>query len=205
MEFLRTANAGVLLKMDGVSILLDGVSGELHPYFGTPDDIRKKLTEQLPDMLAFTHTHRDHYDEDYAIHHQKTTQKSYYGPECVNPVLVGGVKIQAISTRHIGKNDVPHVSFIINGSKTVWFMGDAAPAALKEMKEMPKPNVIFVPFAYGLTPSAWRDTKETGAKSIVFLHLPDSECDELGIWDTLIKNTADTHVLIPDIGHTIII
>lgn len=205
MEFLRTANAGILLKIDGVSILLDGVSEELYPYFRTPAEIRQKLCEHIPDVLAFTHMHQDHYDNDYAAHYQKTTQRSCLGPESLYPVRINGVKLQGINTRHIGKADVPHVSFVISGSKTMWFMGDATPASLKQMKEMPKPDVLFVPFAYGLTPSAWRDTKETGAKSIVFLHLPEPRCDELGIWENIRKNTADTSVLIPDVGHTIII
>ena len=37
MRVKRTANAGVLLELDGARILLDGVCGEIKPYLPTPE------------------------------------------------------------------------------------------------------------------------------------------------------------------------
>ena len=65
MEFIRTSNAGGLLKLDNVSLLIDGISEELFPYSGTPGDIRKELEEEYPDIVLYTHIHKDHYDEKY--------------------------------------------------------------------------------------------------------------------------------------------
>ena len=48
MELVRTANAGILLKLDGKTILLDGVCREVKPYPATPP----KLREQLVDVLS---------------------------------------------------------------------------------------------------------------------------------------------------------
>ena len=205
MEFLRTANAGVLLKIDEVSILLDGVAKTFSPYLGTPDAIRQKLIEYCPDIVAHTHKHDDHYDKEYAEYYTRTAKRPVFLPEGEGIVDKNGVKLQRVHTRHIGKTDVPHVSYVITGSKIVWFMGDATPASLKEMEKMPHPDVLFVPFAYGLTSSAWRDTKEIGAKNIVFLHLPDPKNDEHGIWEIVKSNTRDSSVIIPDIGKTIVI
>lgn len=189
MELLRTANAGMLLKIDGTSVLLDGVSKALYPYLGTPDDLRKKLCANFPDIVAFTHTHEDHYDVDYASAYERETHRNVLGPYELYPVEQNSIKIFRINTRHLGKAKVPHVSFVITGSKTVWFMGDAAPASLKEMENMPRPDVLIVPFAYGISPSAWRDTINTGAEHIIFLHLPETEDDSLKLREAL-KNTV---------------
>ena len=43
MELRRTANAGVLLKLDDVEILLDGVCQEVKPYLATPPAEKEKL------------------------------------------------------------------------------------------------------------------------------------------------------------------
>ena len=124
LKLTRTANAGVLMEIDGVSILLDGVCEQLPPYLGTPASIREKLLENMPNVVAFTHKHPDHYDEDYAKSYEDKTLRSVYGPESLPFLEVGGVEISAHKTRHIGKTDIPHVSFVIKGSATVWFVGD---------------------------------------------------------------------------------
>ena len=54
MELVRTANAGILLKLDGKTILLDGVCREVKPYPATPPETRAKLMESYPD-IRFSH------------------------------------------------------------------------------------------------------------------------------------------------------
>ena len=51
MEIRRTANAGVLLKLDGVSILMDGVCREVKPYPATPPEERALLSSCYPDVM----------------------------------------------------------------------------------------------------------------------------------------------------------
>ena len=65
MEIRRTANAGVLLTLDDVKILLDGVSREVKPYPATPPKIKQELLSCPPDVVLFTHDHPDHFDPDY--------------------------------------------------------------------------------------------------------------------------------------------
>ena len=186
----RTANAGVLLEIDGKRILLDGVCEPLPPYLGTPLALRETLAREMPDVLAFTHEHPDHYDPSYAKLYKEKTLRSVCGPESLPFYEVGnGVEMYLPVTRHIGKTDISHVSYVIKGSSIVWFMGDASPFSLKKMTEFPKPDLLIVPFAYAITPSAWRMTKETGAWKILILHMPPKEDDREGLWD-MVRNTV---------------
>ncbi len=201
MEIKRTANAGVLLKMDGKTILLDGVCKQLPPYEATPDSLRRELIEAPADILAFTHYHADHYDAEYAALYGKKTLRSVYGPEFSHSVDIGGIQIIPIKTRHIGKADVEHVSFIIKGSRCVWFMGDASPLEWKNLNGFPSPDVLIVPYAYAITDSAWKISKELGAKSIVLLHMPVKENDPYGLWEAVKKTTqGDPCLHIPEMG-----
>lgn len=201
MKFVRTANAGICLELDDVNIMFDGIANSVYPYIATPDELKEKLKTHLPDMLAFTHTHADHYDADYARHYEETQHRQVVGPVGVNHMQIDGVKIEAVSTRHIGKASLPHVSFVLTGTQSVWFMGDASPDALRLMNDYPKPDVLFVPYAFALTTSAWRNTKETGARKIVILHLPKPHEDPDGLWNMVLENTRqDKCVCMPEMG-----
>lgn len=204
MDFKRTANAGGLITLDGVSILIDGVCRELKPYQGTPQNILNELSSCYPDILAFTHTHTDHYDEAYVNMYKKDTLRSVLRPELSDIKTVKNVEIIGIPTRHIGKNDVPHLSYIINGSKCVWFTGDASPLVFKNFTSLPVPDVLIVTHAYVTSPSAWKIVKSTGAKKVILLHMPKREDDEYGLWDAMeniIRN--DPCLCIPKIGEII--
>lgn len=206
MKLLRTANAGVLLELDGVSILLDGVCGELDPYLPVPEELRRQLTEKFPDALAFTHRHEDHYDDAYAKAYEKETLRSPFGPESLLSGQVGSVKLWGVPTRHLGKMDISHAGFIIEGSKTVWFTGDASPMSWKRLEDLPRPDVAIITYAFALTESAWRLVKSWGAKEIVLLHLPLREHDPYGLWDAVEAITqGDPCLKIPAVGETIIL
>lgn len=186
----RTANAGALIEMDGIRILLDGVCEPLPPYIGTPATIRDSLTREMPDVLAFTHEHPDHYDPSYIKIYKEKTLRQIYRPESLPFYrLENGIGLSLCATRHIGKTDIPHVSYVIEGTSVIWFMGDASPLSLRNMKEYPAPDLLIIPFAYAITPSAWRMTKETGAKNILLLHMPMREDDTEGLWD-MVKDTV---------------
>ena len=190
--------------LDGVSVLLDGICGEIKPYIKTPDNIRDELYKNLPDIVAFTHTHTDHYDKDFALYFEENASKSIVYPRGVSESLVGNLKINAVPSRHIGMFDIRHFSFVITGSKCVWFMGDASPVTLKSMSDCPRPDVLFVPFSYFSSESALRLTKNTGAKNIVLLHMPERKGDGKIIWETVegfIKN--EQNIYIPKMGEII--
>ena len=204
MEFRRTANAGGLLKLDGITILLDGVCRQVGSYLATPPEEKELLSERWPDVLAFTHCHKDHYDPGFAASYSERTNGVILGPEDIKAsdqaVTVGNLTITPVKTRHIGKvwQTVSHCSFVINGSKCIWFLGDASPSQWKNF-ELPKPDVVFLPHAYALTSYAWQITKSFNSEKIVLLHMPDRGNDPEGLWKA-VADVVDTDILIPEMG-----
>ena len=196
----RTANAGVLLEMDGVRILLDGVCREVVPYPVTPEHIRAELMENFPDVVAVSHHHPDHYDPSFVAEYENNTDIKAVGPTSVgSAVQHGKIHILPVASRHIGKFDCPHTSFIIQGSCCVWFMGDASPNQWRNRTDLPKPDVIIAPFAYATTASAWKTTEALGAKAVVLVHLPKRENDVAGLYDAIAQTIGERdNVFIPE-------
>lgn len=201
MKIKRTANAGVLLQLDGKTVLLDGVCEQLPPYEATPAALREEFVQAPADILAFTHYHQDHYDAEYAALYKEKTLRSVYGPELSLSEDFGGLQLMSVKTRHIGKTDIEHVSFIIMGSKCIWFTGDASPLEWKNIENLPLPDVLVVPYAYAITDSAWRISKGLGARDIVLLHMPAKDNDPYGLWEAVEKTTqGDPCLHIPKMG-----
>ena len=204
MEIKRTANAGVLLKMDGKSVLIDGVCGSFPPYLETPQSIKEELCKNPPDALLITHTHPDHFDLPFFESYKKTF-RTYLGAEGQAFYENDGIRITAVKTRHIGKNDGEHYSFVIEGSKIVWFMGDASPNELVKLKSFTSPDVLIIPYAYVITPSALKMTEDIGAKLNIILHLPNREEDSFGLWQEIEKANLNSRFIIPEICDNLVI
>ena len=209
MEIQRTANAGVLLKMDGVSILLDGLCDRVEGYLPTPPAIADRLLVNPPDLLAFTHCHADHCSEALLLPYRKQNLRPILGPESLymGRVRVGEVTIMPVESRHLGKVEpgLQHVSYIIEGSQCVWFVGDAAPIQWKNRNDLPHPDVLIAPYAYGNTKAAW-ELSCSLTDRMVLLHLPPRKADPYGLWNTVeqtVGNGKDSSVWIPEIGEKI--
>ena len=208
MEIQRTANAGVLLKLDGVSILLDGLCDGVEGYLPTPPAIAEGLFAKLPDVLAFTHKHPDHCSEALLLPYRKQNLRPILGPEYLplEAVRVGDVKLTPVPSRHLGRVEpgLSHHSFIIEGSKCVWFMGDAGPLQWKSCDNLPRPDVLIAPYAYANTKAAWELTCALTDK-VVLLHLPDRANDPYGLWQSVetVTTGSNTKLWLPEIGETI--
>lgn len=213
MELRRTANAGFLLTLDGVTIALDGVCLEVSPYQATPPAERTRLAAAPPDLLAFTHCHPDHFDMVFAA----TFSGPVLGPDQVAQALpgkdvsgscltVGGVSITPVPTRHIGKasQTTSHFSFVIEGSHRVWFMGDATPAQMAQLAPYGKPDVLIAPYAYATTASAVRMVNEIAPGMLVLTHLPLRENDPASLWAAVevMLPQLSMAVTIPEMGQT---
>ena len=215
MELTRTANAGVLLKLDGVSMLLDGVCREVKPYPVTPDCIREGLLETLPDIVAFTHSHKDHYDPAFTAEYQRRTSRVVLGPGDLprcrassESLQNGTITVTPIPSRHIGAagKNVAHMSFIIRGSRCVWFLGDSSPFVWKDREDLPKPDVLIVPYAYATTRAGWALTQKLMPDTVVLLHLPERDADTLGLWPAVEETTRNAkNLMIPQMGETIVL
>jgi len=213
MEIKRTANAGVLLTLDGVRVLLDGVSREILPYLPTPDEVRKELLQAPADVLCFTHQHADHYDAAFVSEYLQIAAGPILGPAdipfCRQETLqLGNVRITQISSRHIGKQEpMGHVSFILEGSKCIWFMGDASPMQWRGRTDLPKPDILVAPYAYA-TGTGWQISQSLGADEIVLLHLPARSKDIYSLWDaveTTVGQEGMRRLLIPEMGQNLVI
>ena len=211
MLIRRVSNAGVLLELDGVSILLDGFAKSEGPYLATPAPIRESLLADPPDMLAFTHAHQDHFDAQMAETYHKQTLRPVLGPEnlpcgtTTRGIACGWVSILPIKSRHIGKEyfHIPHVSYDIEGSKTVWFLGDAVPSQWHGIDR--KCHVLIAPFAYANTDSAWRMTCAL-ADNVVLVHMPLRDNDPAQLWpqvEAVTGRSCPVNLFIPEIGETI--
>ena len=201
------------LELDGVSILLDGLCSPAEPYLGTPEELYKVLLKEPVHLLAFTHGHQDHFSAALVSTYRKQTLRPILGPENlpyvtdISAMSVGGVKITPVPSRHIGKVEkgLQHVSFIIEGSKCVWFLGDASPLQWQGREDLPRPDVLIAPYAYGLSESAWRFTCGL-TKELVMLHLPKRENDPYGLWpmvDTVTGKSCPIGLHIPELGESV--
>lgn len=205
MEIQRTANAGVLLKIDGVSILLDGLCDRVEGYLPTPAHIAQQLLNSPPDLLAFTHGHSDHCSQTLLLPYKTKILRPILGPESLpaQQVRAGKVTVTAAQTRHLGKTEpgLVHRSFVIEGSRCIWFMGDASPISLKKLENFPRPDVLIAPYAYANTAAAWAQTMALSPKTVVILHLPEREQDVFGLHQQ-VEETAGTWegLWLPEIG-----
>ena len=170
------------------------------------------MEREMPDILAFTHSHEDHYDHAFATAYQAQTLRPVFGPESLpcggsmQPAVVKGLRITPIPSRHIGKVQEAHASFILQGSQCVWFVGDAAPTQWQRKEELPKPDVLIAPYAYALTASAWKAACAL-AKKVVLLHLPLRGKDPAGLWpmvDAVLSGEAP-NARLPEIGQQLIL
>lgn len=207
LKLTRTANAGVLLELDGTRILLDGVCREVSPYPATPDSIKTELSANYPDLVAVTHCHEDHCDPAFEEDYRLATGRPVIDAAYVGKtVTVGNIRLTAVPSRHIGKADCDHVSFILEGSACIWFLGDAAPSQWKNRNDLPKPDVLICPYAYAATDSAWRMTQSLAPKAVILLHLPEREKDTVGLWravEQTVGNTPAVQLFIPEIGESL--
>ena len=212
MKLRRTANAGVLLELDDVSILLDGVCREVDPYLPTPQKERESLSACWPDVVAYTHAHKDHYDPVYAAEYTRQTNRVILGPNgsggvrgSLEPVTFRNVTVTPLICRHIGLagKDIPHCGFVITGSKTVWFTGDSSPLQWKNRSDLPEPDVMIVPYAYVNTSFSWDFTKSKGA-TVILLHMPRREHDPVGLWVSVSATIGDLNAIyIPEMSEII--
>ena len=201
MEIRRTANAGVLLTLDDVKILLDGVCREVLSYPATPPVIKQELIACPPDVVLFTHEHEDHFDPDYC---QKVSKHCLANSQ---EMTLGKVRITSIPTRHMGHygKTTEHQSFVIEGSQTIWFLGDASPTEMRKVADFPKPDVLMIPYPYISTPAALKMVEALFPCKIVLLHMPLPENDPESIWQSVRDGMEHlkAYLYVPELGETL--
>ena len=203
MRFLRTANAGGLITLDGVRIAMDGVCSEVAPYLQTPAELREYLQIKVPDAVGFTHLHPDHFHSGYKEYCEQT------GTALLMPdsdeIRIGKISILPVETRHLGKTEpgLLHKSFLISGSQKILFAGDAAPSALQRISGV---DILIAPYAYVNTSAGRKAVTATDAKHLVLVHMPGANPDPYGIWESVclgIPECDSFTVVIPEMGEEV--
>lgn len=214
MEIRRTANAGILLTLDDVKILLDGVCRAVDPYPATPPEIAEELTACKPDAVFFTHCHEDHFAPAYCREFsgpiygtQQVADELPSGAITEKTATVGKVKVYAVATRHMGHygKTTQHQSYVVEGSQCVWFLGDASPMELKKLSVFPKPDVLIIPYPYISTEAALKMVEVYLPCKIVLLHMPLDKNDSQGIWQSAKAGMEHlkAHLYVPEMGETL--
>lgn len=219
MQIQRISNAGVLVKLDGVRLLLDGVCRRLTPYPAPPSEIVGAIERCPPDMLAYTHSHPDHFDPGFAARFYRETHRPVLGTAGVAELLpeipvelgdatIGGVRVMPVPSRHLGAewSQYPHVSYLIDGSKRIFFAGDAAPQCWKDGISRIQPDVLIVPYPYATTGIGRRTAARFAPGAIIVVHMPVKELDPDGIWpmtERALKKCGELPVYVPDLCETI--
>ena len=189
---------------------MDGVCREVKPYPATPPEIREELLRQFPDGVLVTHRHKDHYDASFVSAYVQKAAGPVLGPADI-PVCtqeatsLGGVQIQCVPSRHIGKTEpMGHMSFVLKGSRCIWFLGDASPLLWKNREDLPRPDVMIVPYAYAMG-SGWDICRQLGVQDVVLLHLPPRAEDPYGLWDAVEETVKEDfpRLHIPIMGEVI--
>ncbi len=219
MEIQRVSNAGVLVALDGVLLLLDGVCRELSPYLAPPPTVIEELERRPPDMLAYTHSHPDHFEQGFAARFYKKTRRPILGTAGVSEQLpgisveqgsiaVGGVRVTPIPSRHLGAewSQYPHVSYLIEGSKRIFFVGDAAPLCWKDGISRLRPDALIVPYPYVISGIGRQTIARFAPKAVMAVHTPAKGLDPDGVWPMMgraLKKCGEFPVYAPDLCETV--
>lgn len=214
-SFMRTSSSGGLLELDGVRILLDGVSLPDNGYLVTPPDMMGWLVRRSVSVAASTHGHADHFDPDFL---RRLRNAILLGPEEVSDALpdrivleddirIRQVKISPVLSHHHGfsDGDPAHLSYIIQGaSLCVWFLGDADPAQWPGYQaDLPSPDVLIAPFAYSLTEASWDAVSHLHPHLLILTHLPYRAMDPNGYWpaaEAMLAAHPEQTSVIPALG-----
>lgn len=220
-KFTRTANAGGLLELDGVSILLDGICGGAGPYLPTPPDMLDRLIQRTVDLAAFTHAHPDHLDPSGMMECLYAwggvpVLGTWDAANALSPwpvtvgerVTAGPVTVIPILSRHIGVayQKMEHNSLLVEGSRRCLFLGDAAPTQWEGWNG--RTEVLFAPFACVTTETGWHIVENLAPRRLILLHMPARDNDPEELWsavETMLSHRRTIPVTIPEMGETVTI
>jgi L-ascorbate metabolism protein UlaG (beta-lactamase superfamily) len=224
-----TANAGVMITIDGKKLLIDALNSSVHPlYKRTPEDIAEKLINGIPPYdsitaVLITHSHLDHFDEKkvaelldkspdtvvvstsevISIIREQLKVKDDSRLISLSPnrqestrLELQGIGITAFALTHEGNidNNIDNLAFLIEGSKNILHLGDAAPIRENYVTlELPQLelDLLIANFPYISLPAGRNIISEyIKPKKIAIVHLPHEEEDRFG-WISIAKKSYE--------------
>ena len=216
MQIKRVSNAGVLVALDGVLLLLDGVCQGYSFYLTQPPELLAELERHPPDLLAYTHSHPDHFEPGFAARFYEKTRRPVLGTAEVAELLpevpvergsvtINGVSVTPVPSCHLGANlaQYPHVSYLIEGSKRIFVVGDAAPLCWTDGISSLRPDVLVAPYPYVTTTVGRQTVLRFAPQSVMLVHMPAKDFDPEGLWpmtERALQKFKEIPVQIPELG-----
>lgn len=88
MQIKRVSNAGILVALGG-DILLPGPASGLFSLPGAASSAFGRAGNHPPDMLAYTHSHPDHFEPSFATRFYEKPRRPVLGTASVVEMLPG--------------------------------------------------------------------------------------------------------------------
>ena len=205
------------MELDGVKLLLDGISTPCGYFLVTPPETEEMLYTADLDAMLFTHDHEDHFScpfvEEWARRRGRYPRLA--GPSDIAAQLpegvveegalaVGPLAVEPVACRHMGiryRNNL-HRAYWVNGSIRCLFLGDAGPSQFLGWAGE-RPTVLFAPYPYITSRSGWRAVQDLGPEAVVATHLPHPGDDPEGICaqaEAFLRSAQDRPVYRPAMG-----
>lgn len=192
-----TANAGVIIKLEDMCILIDALHCEPTERFSTlsPEQVEtvfKLLHSSPPDVMLVTHSHPDHYSrlltERAKTEFPKMEIILPWRSECpTRSAVIGNTDISWLPLEHMPLSiveDRTNYGFCIRcGESLIFTPGDAdlhSPAVAESVAGM-KPSLALLPFPWLTLPSAKNVYDSLAPEKTLLLHLPFDDSDRYNI------------------------
>ncbi len=205
------ANAGIMLRMNGKTIMIDALHDrETPPFSSTPQEVLRRVMRKEPpferiDISITTHRHPDHYSQAltqqmYATHQetQFVLPKGTLVPGARVSILrsgedrlsFGGVNLYAYQMTHEGAEyaHVKNYGFVIEyeGSKVI-VLGDAGFTEISDFLADQNPDALFVNFPFFTLVRGRQALAQVQTKKLFAYHLPFAQQDVTKYQDALRK------------------
>jgi L-ascorbate metabolism protein UlaG (beta-lactamase superfamily) len=201
------ANAGVLVTLGDVRVLIDAPIREGIPPYATSDAAeRDRLERARPpydrvDAILITHWHEDHFNAEAVAAHLSLNGRATLisSPEVVARVRAAAPHLPAARLQGVlpapGASTllrvgglpvrvlrIRHVGFLIGEREAVLHTGDADPAAdnFALLRALPPVDLALVPFWFMQSASNRQFVRDSIApRRVVALHLPPDDADDV--------------------------
>ena len=125
-------------------------------------------------------------------------------------ITMKGVRVTPVPSRHLGAEwrQYPHVSYLIEGSKRIFVVGDAVPLCWKEGISSLRPDVLVAPYPYITTAVGRQTVLRFAPQSVMLVHMPAKDRDPEGLWpmaEQALKEFKELPVQIPELGESVIL
>ena len=220
IELIFTANAGVILEMDGICIAVDAFHNQRALPFSTlPKDLLHTLAETgilgKLDALFFSHTHADHYGQTAMEQVLQYAQNAaLLAPEPIAPqqILLQGPavhitlpdgKLDAVRLVHDGPEyrEVPLYGLMLTlRNQRILFPGDSTDhTGVRQMTQGRPVDVAVLNFPWITLPGNRRFVEqELAPRHLILTHLPYPDDDTEGFISAT-RKAAEKLTGIPDI------